>query len=403
MGIRDSSKTRVQPVIGSLLTRSADAWLPQLLSLGSRASICRAEGFDWIGALRKEPPIDQWFEWSAVAPADYLKALAGSPARLRSAVDANPRILNWSKSPLVAQKRQSLLDGEAEVVAEAHRYLDEGRLHSGKGTWWVLEGTTKVDCAIFAANATIFIEGKRTEPSLTQSVAWDLQRNQVFRNLDALRMARAPQSDFFVLTIVEQGTSAAREAEQLDSGHYVARPSWPHLTDKESQRLYEEHYLGFTTWQIVSERFGILLKDTVEDQSFNSFSAPSVVAQHGSDLLMGATNILEVALVFAVDVGSSSNFAWACSDGRYGEDGESLVQALVDAIKDRRKVSLGFECPLFIPVPTAWSGIGRSRAGEGNRPWSGGAGGSVTAYGLHEVAWVLKSLLGSLTQDAIVV
>ncbi len=289
------------------------------------------------------------------------------------------------------------------MVAEAHRYLDEGRLHSGKGTWSVLEGTTKVDCAIFAANATIFIEGKRTEPSLTQSVAWDLQRNQVFRNLDALRMARAPQSDFFVLTIVEQGTSAAREAEQLDSGHYVARPSWPHLTDKESQRLYEEHYLGFTTWQIVSERFGILLKDTVEDQSFNSFSAPSVVAQHGSDLLMGATNILEVALVFAVDVGSSSNFAWACSDGRYGEDGESLVQALVDAIKDRRKVSLGFECPLFIPVPTAWSGIGRSRAGEGNRPWSGGAGGSVTAYGLHEVAWVLKSLLGSLTQDAIVV
>lgn len=257
MGEKNSSLTRVQPILGNLLRRPTADWLPMLLALGSRANACRAGGFNWVGKLQHEPPAERCFEWCVASAPDYLKTLLVSTDRLRAAAEAKPEILTWSKSQAVNQKRKRLVDGDAQTIAEGLRQLDSGRIRSWKGTWWVLEGTTKVDCAIFAEKATIFIEGKRTD-DLKKSVAWDMQRNQVFRNLDALRVARYPQTDFFMLLIVEESSAAAREAENLDCGYDVAVPSWPHLSTTEARCLYEQHYLGFTTWQKVIHRFGIV-------------------------------------------------------------------------------------------------------------------------------------------------
>jgi hypothetical protein len=96
--------------------------------------------------------------------------------------------------------------------------------------------------------------------------------------------------------------------------------------------------------------------------------------------------------IFAVDVGNPKNFAWASNGGLQGEDGDGLASAITSEFITGRRVALGFECPLFIPVPHHWADIGKARVGEGDRSWSAGAGATVTTYGLHEVAWILAHL-----------
>jgi hypothetical protein len=96
--------------------------------------------------------------------------------------------------------------------------------------------------------------------------------------------------------------------------------------------------------------------------------------------------------IFAVDVGSPKNFAWVCDAGLQGKDGDTLTAAITKSFATGQRIALGFECPLFIPVPRHWDGIGKARVGEGNRSWSAGGGATVTTYGLHEVAWILARL-----------
>jgi hypothetical protein len=62
-------------------------------------------------------------------------------------------------------------------------------------------------------------------------------------------------------------------------------------------------------------------------------------------------------------------------------------------------VALGFECPLFLPLPLEETDLGKAREGEGNRAWSAGAGACALATGLVQVAWVLDRLRTLVTVD----
>ena len=53
---------------------------------------------------------------------------------------------------------------------------------------------------------------------------------------------------------------------------------------------------------------------------------------------------------------------------------------------------LGFECPVFVPVPDLHSALGAARNGEGNRAWSAGAGAGALATGVVQAAWVLRAI-----------
>ncbi|MGH7619689.1 MAG: hypothetical protein ACREPM_20945 [Gemmatimonadaceae bacterium] len=55
-------------------------------------------------------------------------------------------------------------------------------------------------------------------------------------------------------------------------------------------------------------------------------------------------------------------------------------------------IALGFECPLFLPVPSTAVSLGAARQGEGNRAWSAGAGAGSLATGLVQVAWIAREL-----------
>lgn len=99
-------------------------------------------------------------------------------------------------------------------------------------------------------------------------------------------------------------------------------------------------------------------------------------------------------LIACADVGSvaNGNFGWAESDGTGGSNPSELAAKVALALQAGRPVALGFECPLFVPLPVNERDIGRSRQGEGSKPWSAGAGCGALATGLVQSTWILTEI-----------
>jgi hypothetical protein len=104
-------------------------------------------------------------------------------------------------------------------------------------------------------------------------------------------------------------------------------------------------------------------------------------------------------IIYAADIGSikNGNFAWARLLNDIGQiSTDSSIQTLVDAINldiaQNNKVCLGFECPLFINLPSNPLKLTSARTGEGSRAWSAGAGSGSLTTGLAEVLWVFSEL-----------
>lgn len=102
--------------------------------------------------------------------------------------------------------------------------------------------------------------------------------------------------------------------------------------------------------------------------------------------------------IFCADIGSikRKKFGWAsklannsCHSGSTIED---FARDIAIEINNGVKVSIGFECPLFVPVRNIPQEINSSRIGEGNRSWSASAGACSMATGLVEVIWVMNQL-----------
>jgi hypothetical protein len=108
--------------------------------------------------------------------------------------------------------------------------------------------------------------------------------------------------------------------------------------------------------------------------------------------------------VYCADVGSIRNkhFGWARaargnvprspSISEKNQHVEDLVKSLEHDLRDGIPIALGFECPLYVPVPDDHTLLGTRRCGEKNRPWSAGGGVAVLATGLVQAAWVLSEL-----------
>jgi hypothetical protein len=116
--------------------------------------------------------------------------------------------------------------------------------------------------------------------------------------------------------------------------------------------------------------------------------------------------------VVAVDVGSvsTSKFAWARltypeqEPVQTGDDLQSCVDILADALRANEQTALLLEAPGAVPVPgptTGWHGLGRARTGEENRPWSAGAGAGALATALAQGAWILGELAAILPALAV--
>jgi len=105
--------------------------------------------------------------------------------------------------------------------------------------------------------------------------------------------------------------------------------------------------------------------------------------------------------VACADVGSvsSGKFGWTIQDGSDPPDEPSerssiteFADAVIERLEIGRSVALGFECPLFIPVREETDQLTSAREGEGNRPWSAGAGSGSLVTGLAETVWVFSRI-----------
>jgi hypothetical protein len=104
--------------------------------------------------------------------------------------------------------------------------------------------------------------------------------------------------------------------------------------------------------------------------------------------------LLESLVIYCADIGSvaQGRFGWArqlVGPARarlaQGTDIRQLAEAAATDLRRGTSVALGFECPLFVPVPDDPMRLTSARRGEGNRPWSAAAGAGSLAVGLTEV------------------
>ncbi len=108
---------------------------------------------------------------------------------------------------------------------------------------------------------------------------------------------------------------------------------------------------------------------------------------------------IENLAILVADVGGSKNFGWAGEWGNVTKSGGSineLAETLLNLIREGWRVSLGFECPLFIPCPTDALALVKQRDGEGGKPWCAGAGANVGMLGIQQLCWLLGTLRSNI-------
>lgn len=107
-------------------------------------------------------------------------------------------------------------------------------------------------------------------------------------------------------------------------------------------------------------------------------------------------------VIAALDVGSVSkgNVGW-CHRYRGQESTGRKIDELVVAISEDlargRRVALGFEAPLFVPLPDAESALCKGRVGEANRAWSAAGGLGSMGVATQESAYVLCGVAARLS------
>lgn len=104
----------------------------------------------------------------------------------------------------------------------------------------------------------------------------------------------------------------------------------------------------------------------------------------------------EVPVVACIDVGSpkAGGVGWAVMDGERIQTGNllpELILTLSTFLREHRRIALGFECPLYVPVGRPVLAMTQCRVGE-KLTWCVGAGATVLAIGLAQVHWVLSGL-----------
>lgn len=254
-GERNSSATRVQPILGALIAadHTGKTWLSRLLAAASRSDrlgpgllsdpgpIAPAS----VTALPKKRCRLACFEHSAPAPRAFLRWLIEHPDQLVWPTDrGTEKTFGDSTDGLRRRLVGADPSDRREAQVQALRELDAGVPSTGK--WWAFEGATQVDCLIETEHLVLAIEGKRTD-TVAARTEWYPQRNQLVRNLEAVHQFAAGRPSFVLL--------ACERPEPELAASDVAR-STPHLGADERDQLLGRS-LGQATWLEICEGTGL--------------------------------------------------------------------------------------------------------------------------------------------------
>ena len=242
---RDSSKTRVAPIMDQVSGTGAD-WLRRLLKLPQHGF----EGASVDARLSLEVMVSAW------EPKEQpLQPPVGLLSWLIRNLEVRPKESDTSDA---AERRRKLCDRNPDTIREALQLL---RTTGGSRSWPILEGTTYPDVFIETRDAVVVIEGKRTESGPTTGTTWMPVRHQMLRHMDAaweIRGARRVYGFFVVEADADDG--AVPESWIAAAADTVSektlRRSLPHRSAEETEGI-ANGFLGVTTWQAVCSEFGI--------------------------------------------------------------------------------------------------------------------------------------------------
>ena len=107
-------------------------------------------------------------------------------------------------------------------------------------------------------------------------------------------------------------------------------------------------------------------------------------------------------VIAALDVGSVSkgNVGWCHrhkGEELTGRDLDDLGRVISDDLASGLRVALGFEAPLFVPLPDTEQELCKARSGEGSRPWSAAGGLGSMGIAVQESAYVLGVIASRLS------
>lgn len=119
------------------------------------------------------------------------------------------------------------------------------------------------------------------------------------------------------------------------------------------------------------------------------------------NLILGVGKRMNNLVVWCADIGSVKNkkFGWCRgiedkerSDFKEGTDIIEFCLGIAKDLSNGKKVAIGFECPLFVPVSDNPFALTNARQGENDRAWSAGAGCGALATGLTECVFILQEI-----------
>lgn len=224
----NSKVTRVQPVFAWLNEQGGKNWPTRLLSMASGITLPVN-----IGTLER-------------VELDPERKVAASAARLAWMIRNVSRL-----APTDGRKWRKLLErtsNAAEVKAALTR-LDHGDT-SGLGKLR-LEGITHADCLIECERGLIWIEGKRFD-WISPSIKWDISRDQLARNLEAVWLLAKNAGKDYCLVICHEHPLKHHEQALLDGYRKcTCAAGWPHISA--DQRTEFSNRIGTLTWHKIGD------------------------------------------------------------------------------------------------------------------------------------------------------
>ncbi len=243
-GIKDSTKTRVIPLMNHI--GKDIKMINDLFSLISKVRPIAENDSDikifFDDKEKKLCPKQELLEWYVT---NYDKLI---------------KVKNFGSSNKDTQdNRREILNGSKEKIEEALSLIRQNPTATKK--WYIFEGYSQPDIYIETSSAIYIGEAKRTERNLTTSTQWLDPRDQLIRHADSV--IDGDKDVFFFFLIDEEKESIYDLARYEDDFDYY-KASLPHRSDKEdSIKKIMKSYCGYTTWQKISEKFGITFPDTI--------------------------------------------------------------------------------------------------------------------------------------------
>jgi hypothetical protein len=236
-----SGRTRVTPVFTWLGKCGGPDWVTELLRLADGIQIN-----DSVGKVIKLS-VERLLEGSGELEVEP------SPARLAWMI-RNALRLAPTDGLLWREYRRRVIDNPGRD--EALRMLDAGD-SKGLSKNLKLEGPTHADCLIECERAFVWVEGKRND-WLSPSIKWDVTRDQLARNLDAVwQLAGQARKDFWLLICHEHDLK--HHEQELVYGYRAGtwKAGLPHLS--EEARVLFRQKIGTVRWQAIFRHWPALV------------------------------------------------------------------------------------------------------------------------------------------------